>query len=384
MKAENGDSRLRLAFVGGGSGGHLYPVLAVCEVLRREVSEPSFLFLTSHRPVDAKILNAAEGISRDTLQIPYFRLHRFSGILTYLATLPGFFLSFWKAVRHLRRFRPELVVGVGAAASIPGALAGRVLGIPLILMEQNTIPGRATRLLARFAELTQLGIEFSSPEITRLFHRTAMTGTPVRDAIARLADRPLATTNATQTRPRLIILGGSQGSSSVNRIVLKAFEDDRCVPSDWEIIHQTGESEIDSVSEIYMRRGRTATVRSFLPDLPEILGTATIVVSRGGAGTLQELACSGTATIVIPLSTAASDHQMQNAKWFASRGAVAIVEETDSDAGMQLRELLHRWIRNEALRESYRRNIRTLARPQAAVQVAHLLLQFCGRETPNP
>ncbi len=182
-------------------------------------------------------------------------------------------------------------------------------------------------------------------------------------------------------RSRLLILGGSQGSASVNRLVLEALADEHCVPSDWQIIHQTGESQVTQVAAEYARRGRTATVLSFLPNLPELLATATVVVSRGGAGTLQELACAGTPAILIPFSHAAANHQLANAQRLAASGAAALIEETSEDAGLQLRQLLNSLVNSPQIREKYRIGIRQFAAPDAADVSARLICDVVGFAT---
>jgi UDP-N-acetylglucosamine--N-acetylmuramyl-(pentapeptide) pyrophosphoryl-undecaprenol N-acetylglucosamine transferase len=179
-------------------------------------------------------------------------------------------------------------------------------------------------------------------------------------------------------RQRLLILGGSQGSSSVNRLVLEALADERCVPSDWEIIHQTGEAQVTQVAAEYARRGRTATVLSFLPNLPELLASSTIVISRGGAGTLQELACAGLPSILIPFSHAASNHQYANAEFLQRSGAARVVDETDADAGRSLRRQLNELIGNREVRHALQLSIRQFARPEAAIISAGRILDLCG------
>lgn len=372
MKADDSrSSELRLVFIGGGSGGHLFPAIAVCEAMLRLHDNVRLLFLTSRRAVDAQILRKSgldPGLYR---AIPYASMPVRSGHLGQLLMLPGVVRSFRIAKRELREFQPHAAIGVGAAASVPGVIAASRMKIPFVLMEQNTVPGKATRLLAPRAALTLAGLPFEAAHQKNWPGAVEITGTPVRTSIS---DLTLRTEAPVLIRQRLLILGGSQGSSSVNRLVLEALADERCVPSDWEIIHQTGEAQVKQVAAEYARRGRTATVLSFLPNLPELLASATVVISRGGAGTLQELACAGLPSILIPFSHAASNHQYANAEFLQRSGAAKLVKETDADAGLNLRRQLNELIKHPEVREALHISIRRFARPEAAVISARKIL----------
>jgi UDP-N-acetylglucosamine--N-acetylmuramyl-(pentapeptide) pyrophosphoryl-undecaprenol N-acetylglucosamine transferase len=367
-------SELRLVFIGGGSGGHLFPAIAVCEAILQWHDNIRLLFLTSRRHVDTQILRKS-GLDQKRLRVvPYASLPWRSGRMGQLLMLPGSIRSFQSAKRELREFQPHVAIGVGAAASVPGVIAASRLKIPVVLMEQNTVPGKATRLLAPRAAVTLTGLPFESTETSGWPGALEITGTPVRSSISELCRR---IESSAAIRQRLLILGGSQGSSSVNRLVLEALADERCVPSDWEIIHQTGEAEVKQVAAEYARRGRTASVLSFLPNLPDLLASATVVISRGGAGTLQELACAGLPSILIPFSRAASNHQYANAELLQRAGAARLVNEIDGDAGLNLRRELNALIQQPDTRQSLREGIRCFAKPDAARISAQKILELC-------
>lgn len=377
MKADDSrSSELRLVFIGGGSGGHLFPAISVCEALLRQHDKLRLLFLTSRRAVDGQVLRKS-GLDRKLIDVTqYASMPVRSGRLGQLLMLPGAFRSFRIAKRELREFQPHAAIGVGAAASIPGVIAASRMKVPIALMEQNTVPGKATRLLAPRAVVTLAGLPFEPEFQSSWPGPLEVTGTPVRTSITNLYSR---TEPAPATRQRLLILGGSQGSSSVNRLVLEALADERCVPSDWEIIHQTGEAQVQQVAAEYARRGRTATVLSFLPNLPDLLASATVVISRGGAGTLQELACSGLPSILIPFSHAASNHQYANAEFLQRSGAARLVNETQPDAGLNLRKQLNELITQPETRQLLQEGIRQFARPDAATVSAQKILELCRR-----
>ncbi len=367
---------LKIAMIGGGSGGHLFPAIAIAEEILRQAPHAEILFLVSQRPIDAKIMSSGN-LPQDRVTVQtYIRLTSDQKPVRRISMLMESWQAWQRAGKALREFRPDVVLGVGALASVPGVLAASRLRIPIAIMEQNALPGKANRILAKRARVTMAGMPFSSEYAERWPCELIVTGTPVRSQIAALSARTV--TDSTE-RPRLLILGGSQGSHSVNRLVLEAFADERCVPSDWHIVHQTGESQIREVTAQYERRGRTATVLSFIPDLCQQLAQATFVISRSGAGTLQELACAGLPSILIPFSRSAGQHQLLNARQMSAAGAAELVEETDEDAGKQLRMLINRFVGEPDLRARFSRNIRKFARPNAAAECVSILLRLAGQ-----
>lgn len=369
-------SELKVAMIGGGSGGHLFPAIATAHAMLLQHPNTGFLFLVSHRSVDSRVMLSGN-LPGDRVEVrSYITLPDNQNSVRRLLMLPEALRAFREAGKALRDFRPDVAVGVGALASVPGVLAASRLRIPIALMEQNARPGKANRFLAKRARITIAGMPFSSRFSQDWPGELIVTGTPVRSQIVDLYGQSIC---RSAERPHLLILGGSQGSHSVNRLVLEALADERCVPSDWQIIHQTGEAQVREVASQYEQRGRTAIVLSFLPNLPELLARATLVISRSGAGTLQELACAGLPSILVPFSRAAGDHQLVNARHFAAAGAAEIIEETHDDAAQQLRILMNRLIAEPDLRLRYSENIRKFARPDAAAESARILIQLAQR-----
>lgn len=380
-------SQLKIAVIGGGSGGHLYPAIAVVQAILKLHPDTSVLFLTSSRSIDATVLKSvgwptiqnvsvtsqttAEPSGGSVSVEPYMTLPRGSGNLSRLAMLPRASQAYVRAKNRLSTFMPHLVIGCGAMASVPGIYAAHRLRQMIALMEQNVVPGQAIRMLARFATVTQAGLPLDS-KYERWPSEILVTGTPIRSRIAELSTTDFCQRSC--SRPKLLILGGSQGSKSVNRLTLEALADERLIPSDWEIVHQTGEAHIAEVSAEYARHGRMASVKSFLPDLPQQLASATIAVSRAGAGTLQELSCAGVPSILIPLSHSANDHQNSNARLLCAQGAAMMVSEKSADAGLQLRRLLAELISHKNLLGQLSASIRQFARPNAAEEFATRLL----------
>ena len=367
---------LRVAFIGGGSGGHLYPAVAIAQELLSQNPESRFLFLTSHRPVDRMVLSAS-GVSCATSQIvPYAAFAPARGLLNTAAH----FLSLWhsfRLARHvLKTFQPNVVVGLGAQASVPGVVAGSRLGLPVVLLEQNSLPGRATRMLSRRAQLTVFGLQVPDDRLHEWPSLTKTCGTPVRADIGELAKLPV---HHISERKRILILGGSQGSESLNRIVTTAFCTGPQVPPDWKIVHQTGEAQVSAIHTKYLQHGVEARVAAFLPDMSAELAEAGIVISRAGAVTIQELACAGIPSILIPLSTAAENHQMLNARLLEHIGAAVVIDERNLEGGNSLTNAAAMLLGNSDVRQRMAYAVRSLATPRAATEIATVLCDVAAQ-----
>jgi len=368
-------SALRVAFVGGGSGGHLFPAIAIAEELLRQNGECRFLFLTSHRMVDRRVLESSNLPVTRTLVMPYVQLSSQSGFFRAAVRLPSLWRSFRQARLELQSFQPDVVVGLGAMASVPGVVAADRMSLPVVLLEQNCLPGRATRFLAHRATFTVFGLPVSD-ELTHNWPSQFRTcGTPVRTAICDLAR---TFSSNTSSRRRLLILGGSQGSHSVNQIVAETLCGGAQIPSDWEIVHQTGDADVMSLRDRYRRQGIPVRVEAFLTDVGRELATAGLVISRAGAVTLQELACAGVPTILIPLSTVADNHQWLNAKLLERSGAAILVDENQANARIFCGKAIEDLVSNEALRHRMAESIRGLATPQATKEIIRLLIEVAS------
>ena len=350
-------------FAGGGTGGHLFPGIAVASELLSGDPVPRVVFVGSEKPLEREILSRA-----------WFEHRALSSCSPSLhpARLWKSLTANWRAYRQAKQLladlKPQVVVGLGGFASVPPVLAAYRAKLPIVLLEQNAIPGKATRWLSRFANVVclpgdEVACEFPKPI------RTVVTGNPLRREIAALAavdaDEPAKP-------PMLLILGGSQGATSLNTLVGQAIDFSKASLNGWRIVHQTGASHCEEMQQVYRAMQMTAEVVPFIPDMAEMYRQATIVVSRAGATTLAELACAGLPAILVPLPTSAHDHQLRNAEVFAKQNAASIVMQS-SDL---LREQLVRLVEDVELRIRMRSVMRSLARPTAAVDVANLVREY--------
>jgi UDP-N-acetylglucosamine--N-acetylmuramyl-(pentapeptide) pyrophosphoryl-undecaprenol N-acetylglucosamine transferase len=349
---------------GGGSGGHLFPGVALAEELTRRNPRCRILFAGSGRGIDRTVLAGTRWEHAPLPVRPPSARHPISSVRTFTAGLR-------ESLRLIDDLRPAAVIGLGGFASVPVGLAARLRRIPLILLEQNAIPGRATSLLSRWADRVCVSFEPTIPLLPKSAS-PILTGNPVRDAVRQIRLRRDRT-------PTLLILGGSQGAAGVNAMTITAIARLKGRLAGWRITHQTGERDAPAVRDAYAAHGIAAEVAPFFPDLPTRYAEATLAISRAGATTLAELACAGLPAILVPYPRSVRDHQQRNAEHFASAGAAAVVPEGEEAADRlahTLASLLEHPTRLAAMSAAMRR----LARPDAAGAVADLILPRAGSE----
>lgn len=374
------DAPKTFLFAGGGSGGHLFPGIAVAEELRLQHPAVRIVFVGSTRAIESKIFEERDFEHRTTPAEP----------LPMLKRSPVRFLwRNWQACRTAKRLleqlQPSAVIGLGGFASAHVVWAASRRRIPVILLEPNLIPGRTTRWLSRFA--SQVCVSY--PEILPRLpfaKRVIVTGNPVRTEIAtfnRIENSETSLASHLVRKRELLILGGSQGAESLNEAVLAAVLELQSQFRDWTIVHQTGPRQTDFVRRRYEQMGLIATVEPFFRDLPKRYLTATLVVTRAGATTLAELACVGVPMVLVPFPNAADDHQQANAQMFADQQAAVVVkhaaraETTANSLENTLRDLIN----NSERRTQMSRAARRLARPDAARQVANVITESIARDS---
>lgn len=369
----------RAAFVGGGSGGHLFPGIALGHRLLTRDPESRLLFLSSGRQIDATILKSSR-LPADRVETePLTAIRAKDAVRRPWVFWPAMIVAVAKALIVLRRFRPQVVVGLGGIASVPAVLAARCLRIPVVLLEQNVVAGRATRQLARFAAVTCTGLPLEPASQRNWPGPVEQCGIPLRPGIEELCqqhrseDDPAQATAGQQAAPVLLVLGGSQGASRVNRLMQLMLAEGSALPPSWQIVHQCGTQDLNDVRSFYQRIGRPATVAPFLEDMTTALRQATLVVCRAGATTIAELACAGKPSILIPYSHAADQHQQKNAWWLESCGAACLVDEQAADAVEQFARAVRNCVNHEHVRGSLADAIAAVAAPQAAEKIVAVL-----------
>ncbi|MFM7142301.1 MAG: undecaprenyldiphospho-muramoylpentapeptide beta-N-acetylglucosaminyltransferase [Alphaproteobacteria bacterium] len=345
----------RVLVAGGGTGGHLFPGIAVADELRRRVGA-TVSFVGSDYGIERTAVPAA-GYEVDLLPVRGLRgrgpAEVARGVGRVASSLVG-------ARRVLRARRPDLVVGVGGYASFPAVAAAVLARIPVVLLEQNAEPGLATRVLAPFAK--RVCVTF--PSTARGLGRSAVvTGNPVRAlAVEGVESRAPASSDG---RFHVLVFGGSAGAHRLNSVVPEALAR---VGRPLAVEHQTGRTDVEAVAEAYRRLGLDARVTAFIDDMARAYARADLVVCRAGATTIAELTALGKAAILVPFPFAAGDHQRLNGQSLVDEGAARMVldRELEPDA---LADLVRRTIDDPGATDEMRRRARSLGHPDAASRV---------------
>ena len=348
---------MRVLIAGGGTGGHLFPGIAIAEEV---VARPggAVLFVGTARGLETKLVPAA-GFPLELLDVSGLNRVGLGNLLKGLLRLPkAFFAS--RAV--LKRFKPDLVLGVGGYASGPLVFAAALSGYPTAIQEQNSRPGFTNRVLGFFAR--RVFVAFDDARGFFAAGKTRLLGNPVRRRFTASA------TNANAAAGSVLILGGSQGARAVNDLVAGAaalLVKEGRLP---RIVHQTGAGDEARMRARYKELGievdgaAGVSIRAFIDDMPAVLADAALVVGRAGALTLAELAMTGRPAILIPLPTAAADHQTSNAAEFERAGA-AVVAPQATTTPESLARLIADLMNDPARRAAMSKAMAALGRPAA-------------------
>lgn len=312
MKTER--ARVEILIAGGGTGGHVFPGLALAEALRLRPPVPALGWIGARGGLEERLVPRA-GIPLTLLAMS--GLARTGAVDRVLALTRAAIATLKLAGRFSMR-RPALVVGVGGFAAGPAVLAAAMLRVPTLLLEQNAVAGMTNRALARFASATAASFAESLPGLKG---RVVLTGNPVRAEVAAIAERPAGPVR------RVLGFGGSRGARPLNEAWAQALPRLAGLPLAFTL--QTGEADQPLVAGAAREAGVEAEVFAFLDDLPARLAAADLVVARSGATTVAELTAAGRASILVPFPQAANDHQRANARALEVRGAAQVVEQKD-------------------------------------------------------
>ena len=356
---------------GGGTGGHLYPGIAIAEEMMRRRPGARIVFAGRGLPLEKSIVER-QGFQLVAVESGGVVGKSLSGrVAGVLRALRGFF----EAMRILGRLKPKAVIGVGGYASFPMMLAAVVRRIPTLVQDQNAVPGLTNRIVGRLAD--QIAITF---EATRRFFggRGVLTGNPVRAEFAK-ADRGRARRRRSEAGARfhLLVFGGSQGARALNTAAIDALPHLAPRRARMTIVHGTGPADLERVRAAYAAAGFEADVQPYLTAIREAYENADLVIARAGAGTVSELAACGRAAILVPLPTAAHDHQTRNAEGFAAAGAALLMPEgglTGGDLAAAVAGLMDAPARLAAMEDAAAR----LARPDAAARIVDLVEELAS------
>jgi UDP-N-acetylglucosamine--N-acetylmuramyl-(pentapeptide) pyrophosphoryl-undecaprenol N-acetylglucosamine transferase len=354
-----------IVFAGGGTAGHLFPGLAVAEQLLRYAPQLQISFAGTGKPFESRHVREA-GFDYCTLPCRPFP-RRAREALRFLAdNLSGYY----SARRLLRAQNVSLVVGLGGYASLPTARAAASLGIPFVLLEQNAVPGRATRWLAPGAALVCSAFDGIRDHL-RSGCRVRVTGNPLRRGFVESQMPTRSLPDRLGGQRRLLVLGGSGGAQVLNSQVPLALYKAGAGLGGWQIVHQTGQRDAPT-AELYRKLGIQATVVPFIENMPGLLRASHLAISRAGGTTLAELAAAGVPAILLPFPKATNNHQRMNADVFAAAGACKTLDERELTGRLDnhLASALAELTTGHRLRVRMAQAITRLARPDATRHVA--------------
>ncbi len=356
----------RVLIAGGGTGGHLYPGIAVARELLGRMPDAVVTFAGTARGIESRVV-PREGFELDVLRSAGLKGTSIFGLLRGLALLP---LSGIDAWRILSRRSPDVVIGVGGYSSGPVVLSAVLRRIPALLLEQNAVPGLTNRLLARF--VSAAAVTFDST-VTYFGRRGFVAGNPVRPEFFDHAPGAAAA-----GLPRILIFGGSQGAHAINVAMVEAAPKLAAHPGGMAITHQTGERDLERVRDGYRRAGLEARVEPFLYAMDREMSDATLVVSRAGATTIAELTAAGRPAVLVPLPTAADDHQRRNAEVLAAAGAAELIDQKEL-TGDRIAERIVALLGDRARLDAMSEAMRRLAKPGAARTIVDRVLELAER-----
>lgn len=346
---------MRLIMAGGGTGGHLFPGLAVAREFQKRDAMMEILFVGTEMGIESRVL-PREGFPLATIPI---RGIKGRGARGFLQALYGIPLSFFRSLGIIRRYRPDCIIGLGGYASGPFLLAAKVMGIRCAIMEQNLRPGFTNRILARVVDRVFTSYEKSAAYFPGA--RVVETGNPVRWLMLPEIKK--------EEKFTLLVFGGSAGAHKINLCVLEALQSLRDLTAGLRVIHQTGETDFASIKAVYGSLPFEAEVHPFVERMDEAYARADLVLCRAGASTVAELTVFGKPAILVPYPYAVYDHQRWNAESLKELGAAEVILDREL-TGEKLAERIRSCYRDRERLGAMGQAARRLGRPEAARKIA--------------
>ncbi len=310
---------MKVVIAGGGTGGHLFPGIAVAEEFIKRDAQNRVLFIGTKRGIEHRVLGRL-GYDLKLIDVEGLKGRGLKALIKGLYAIPN---SMWQSRKIMKEFGPDVVIGVGGYASGPAVITAWLMGIPTAIAEQNALAGNTNLILGKFVRKVFLTYEQSrkgfAPE------KVIMTGNPVRAAFA----KGLAEAAAQKQGRRILIFGGSQGAAAINRTIVAMMPLLQNLKEGFRIVHQTGERDFDMVREAYKKHGIVAQVSPFIVDMVAVYAASDLIICRAGATSLAEITAAGRASILIPFPWAANDHQTLNAQAMVEAGAALMLKESD-------------------------------------------------------
>ena len=350
---------MRILIVGGGTGGHLFPAIALAEAFMKKDLENQIQFVVTRRPLDAQVLGE-RGYSFRVLNVEGIKGKGVAGKMRSMTMLPR---SFKESLKMIEEFRPEVVLGVGGYVTGPMVLAARWKGIPCAIQEQNSIPGMTNRILGKVADRIFLAFDDQGSFFSR--RKSRLTGNPIRKGLIEASSARVSNSGPLLT---ILILGGSQGAHRINQAVVNDLDELGSLKNALYFIHQTGEKDEKEMALAYQEKGFHHQVRVFISDMAGAYEQADIIIGRAGATTLSEITALGKPSLLIPFPFAANNHQEHNARALVKAGAAEMILENELKPGLLARHI-RTWVADREKLTAMGKMAESLGRRQAAEEI---------------
>ena len=358
-----------LILAGGGTGGHLYPALAIADEVRSTDPQAAIVFVGTKDRIESRVVPQKGYELRVIWTAGVQRRLSLKNLLVPVKLAVSLIQSFFV----INRVKPDVVVGTGGYVCGPVLLAASLLGIPIVIHESNSLPGITTRILAGRATKVFLGFEDAARHLKRK-DNLEFVGTPTRKGFSHAGrEQGLAAFSLDREKTTVLIFGGSLGASSLNKAILPMI--DMLINSGTQVIWQTGSEHYDSIRG-QLEDKLVGWVGPFIDNMELAYAAADVVVCRAGATTIAELTCIGKAAILVPYPFAAEDHQTYNAQSLVNAGAAEMIR--DADLSQRLESVLMNIVNNKALQESMAAAGKRLGKPDAGRIVADYILQLAS------
>ncbi|PWB78888.1 MAG: undecaprenyldiphospho-muramoylpentapeptide beta-N-acetylglucosaminyltransferase [Candidatus Methylomirabilota bacterium] len=360
---------MRVIIAGGGTGGHLFPAIALAEELRSRRTDLPLLFVGVEGGVEASLL-AARGYEFEGVRASGLQGKRLRSRLRSLTLISSGLI---RSLSILRRFRPDVVVGFGGYASAAMVLSGALAKVPTVIHEQNAFPGLTNRWLGRVVDRVAVAFE----EAIGFFpaRKVRITGNPVRkELFGGRKTEALIRLNLNSDRLTVLIFGGSQGAHRLNRAIMEALPMLTGEREQIQFIHATGPHDLAAIRRGYDASGHRAVVESFVHAMAEAYAAADLCFCRSGAGTVAELCALGKPSVLVPFPFASNDHQRFNAEALVASGGARMIPDGDLN-GARVAEFIRTSLHDREGLETMARKAKAMARPDAAIRLADLVIE---------
>jgi len=349
---------VRIVIAGGGTGGHLFPGIAIAEEFLKRDYQTRIIFIGTKKGIESKLLGQL-GYELREVDIEGVKGRGIKALMKVAYQIPK---SLWQSRRILQQFHPHVVVGVGGYASGPAVLAAHFMGIPTAIAEQNAIPGITNRILGNFAD--KIFVTYAQTRTYFPQGKVVLSGNPVRAAFVAGRSKEREKKDYWQ----LLIFGGSQGAEAINKSIIDMLPQLQSIKNKIHVLHQTGSRQLEEVKKAYEQSGIQAKVTPFIVDMAGAYVDADLIICRAGATSLAEITAAGKVAILIPYPWSANDHQLKNAQALATEGAALMIPERELSGG-KLFSAIEDLLRDEQNLRQMEENSLRMSRIDAAATI---------------